>query len=249
MSAEEYRRQLAALAEATARRDAELLATERAYHDGAATATAELVRAEAMAAAAERRAGALTVSVAEVDRESARLWQALRGLHRRRPGWASRVGVPPEPMLPQSPDLGYPDQAAPDSRAQALLDRAARRITLARHGVPRPAPPRRVLPLLPVVGAAAAAFTALFAAGLMTLSGGNTGAHLITLSGDGLPSVQLVLRVAGWSAFFLAPFTGLPLASALLNRLFDSRLDVGAIGLLVLGGMASASGISMALGH
>lgn len=236
MSADEYRRQLAALAEATARRDAELLATERAYHDGAVTATAELVRAEAMASAAERRAGALTITVAEVDRESVRLWHALRGLHRRRPGWAGRVGEPPEPMLPQSADLGYPDQAAPDARALALLERAARRISNARHRTPRPSPPRRVLPLLPVVGAAAAAFTALFAAGLLTLGGGYT-------------TAQLVLRVVGWSAFFLAPFTGLPLASALLHRLFDSRLDVGAIGLLVLGGMASASGISMALSH
>ncbi|WP_033340200.1 hypothetical protein [Catenuloplanes japonicus] len=237
MSADEYRRQLAALAEATALRDAELLATERAYHDGAATATAELVRAEAMAAAAERRAGALTISVAEVDRESARIWRALRGLHRRRPGWAGRVGEPPEPVLPQSADLGYPDQAGPDAQAQALLDRAVRRIVRARRGAPRPSPPRRVLPLLPVVGAAAGAFTALFAIGLLTLCGwfGYTTAR--------------VLWVAGWSAFFLAPFTGLPVAAALLHRLFDSRLDVGAIGLLVLGGMASASGISMALAH
>ncbi|MDR7281090.1 hypothetical protein [Catenuloplanes atrovinosus] len=236
MNADEYRRQLAALAEATARRDADLLATERAYHDGAATATAELVRAEAMAGAAERRADALAVSVAEVDREAARIWAALRAMHRRRPGWASRVGDPPEPLLPQSPDLGYPDQVDPEARARALLDRAVRRVHAARRGAPRPSPPRRVLPLLPVLGAAAAAFTALFAAGLVTLGGGYT-------------TAQLVLRVAGWSAFFVAPFTGLPVASALLDRMFGSRLDIGAVGLLVLGGMASASGISMALSH
>lgn len=236
MSAEEYRRQLAALAEATARRDADLLATERAYHDGAATATAELVRAEAMAAAAERRAAALTASVGGVDREASRIWAALRAMHRRRPGWAARVGEPPEPVLPQSADLGYPDQTVPEARALALLHRASRRIDQARRGVPRPAPPRRVLPLLPVVGAAAAAFTALFAAGLVTLGGGYT-------------TMQLVLRTAGWSVFFVAPFTGLPLAAVLLDRVFGSRLDVGAIGLLVLGGMASASGISIALAH
>ncbi|MDP9797380.1 hypothetical protein J2S43_005892 [Catenuloplanes nepalensis] len=234
MSAEEYRRQLAALAEATARRDAELLATERAYHDGAATATAELVRAEAMAAAAARRSAALTASVADVDREASRIWAALRALHRRRPGWAARVGDPPEPVLPQSANLGYPDQAAPETRAVALLDRATRRIDSAKRGTARPSPPRRVLPLLPVVGAAAAAFTALFAAGLVTLGGGHT-------------TTQLVLRTAGWSVFFVAPFTGLPLAAALLHRLFGSRLDIGAVGLLVLGGMAAATGISIAL--
>ncbi|GAB7043528.1 MULTISPECIES: hypothetical protein [Catenuloplanes] len=236
MSVEEYRRQLAALAEATARRNADLLATERAYHDGAATATAELVRAEAMAGAAARRAAALTASVAEVDREASRIWSALRAMHRRRPGWAARVGDPPEPLLPQSADLGYPDQSVPEARALALLGRASRRISQAGRGAPRPAPPRRVLPLLPVVGAAAAAFTALFAAGLVTLGGGYT-------------TTQLVLRTAGWSVFFVAPFTGLPLAAALLDRLFGSRLDIGAIGLLVLGGMAAASGISIALAH
>ena len=189
-----------------------------------------------MAGTAERRAAALTVSVAEVDREATRIWAMLRAMHRRRPGWAAKVGEPPEPLLPQSADLGYPDQAAPEARALALLERAARRIKQSRHGVPRPAPPRRVLPLLPVVGALAGAFTALFAAGLVTLGGGYT-------------TTQLVLRVAGWSAFFVAPFTGLPLASALLDRLFGSRLDIGAIGLLLLGGMAAASGISIALSH
>ncbi|GAB7050400.1 hypothetical protein JCM9534A_55260 [Catenuloplanes indicus JCM 9534] len=189
-----------------------------------------------MAAAAERRAAALTASVAGVDREASRIWSVLRAMHRRRPGWTARVGEPPEPLLPQSADLGYPDQSVPEARALALLDRASRRISQAKRGIPRPAPPRRVLPLLPVVGAAAAAFTALFAAGLVTLGGGYT-------------TMQLVLRTAGWSVFFVAPFTGLPLAATLLDRLFGSRLDIGAIGLLVLGGMAAASGISIALAH
>ncbi|GAA4675279.1 hypothetical protein [Phytohabitans rumicis] len=226
MSVAEYRRLVGQLAGAVSLRDAELAAAERSYQDGAAAATTELARANAEAGEADRRAGAAATAVVDVDREAARLWDELRGAG----GWLTRLrrlGELPAPT---------PDDLLPDANPVELLDAAAKRIDQTRRGAPRPPVPRWVLPLLPPLGAAAAAMTGLVAGGLVTLAHFDTG-------------LEWPLRLLGWLAFLLAPFTGVPPAAILIDRAWGSRLDAGALALVVVGGLSAGCALSLAFAH
>jgi hypothetical protein len=220
----EYGRLLAELAAVASRREADLTAAERAYADGMATAAAEVRRSHTAAAAAERRAAAAASTVVEVDREASRLWDELRKV---RSPWAPRSGPPPEPAV-------IVDGSASREAVVAALDRASRRIDGARRGAPRAPLPRFATPLLPLIGAATAGLTGLVAGGLVTV------AEL------GAPGAG-VLRALGWLAYLAAPFTGIPVAAAWVGRRLDSRLDTGAAGLLVVGGLTALCALATAL--
>ncbi|MFC0530873.1 hypothetical protein [Phytohabitans kaempferiae] len=118
------------------------------------------------------------------------------------------------------------------AEAVALLDSAAKRIDQMRRGAPRAPLPRWLLPLLPPLGAVAATMTGLVAGGLVTLAHFESG-------------LTWPLRLLGWLTFLIAPFTGVPPAALWVGRQFGSRLDTGAIGLIVLGGMAAGCGLSL----
>jgi hypothetical protein len=162
--------------------------------------------------------------VVEVDREAARLWDGLR----RGGGWWTRLRQPGELPIPE--DAGRTPDA--EAEAAALLEGVAKRIDQARRGAPRAPLPRWLLPLLPPLGATAATMTGLVAGGLVTL------AHFDS-------ELAWPLRLLGWLAFLIAPFTGVPPAALWVGRQFGSRLDTGAIGLIVLGGMAAGCGLSL----
>jgi hypothetical protein len=224
MTADDYRRLVGALASAAHRRDAELASAERSYQDGAAVAAAELALANAEAGDADRRAGAAATAVVKADREATRLWDELRRVR----GWRGRrLGDLPSPtpvdLLPA---------VAPAAAAVELLDGAARRIDQARRGAPRPPLPRWLLPLLPPLGAIGATMTGLVAGGLVTIAHFDTG-------------LQWPLRLLGWLAFLVAPFTSVPVAAIWVDRQFNSRLDTGATGLTVLGGLSAGCALSL----
>ncbi|MEV0394701.1 hypothetical protein [Polymorphospora rubra] len=120
------------------------------------------------------------------------------------------------------------DGLSPAARA---LERAGRRIAAAHPGAPRSPVPRLVLPFLPVVGAALAALTGLVAAGL------------VAAAPDGATSLP---RVLGWLVFLVAPFSAIPPVAVWLRQM-GSRLDGGATGLLLLGGMAAGTILSLTL--
>jgi hypothetical protein len=233
----DYQLMMNALAEAARRRDAELRGAERAYQDSAAQAAGELARAEGDATSADRWAGAAAAQVLDVDREAARLWEQLR---RARGLRVRPLGELPEPApvealprvaLQRRPSDGTPEHT-PRQSARTLLARAAERI----DGTVRPAErrplPRWTLPLLPFVGALVAGATGLVAAGLVTF-------------GDGPVPAGSVWRGLGWLAFLAAPSAGVPAAAAYAHRRLSARLDVGGIGLTLLGGMLAATALSL----
>jgi hypothetical protein len=232
----DYQMMMSALADVARRRDAELSTAEQAYQESTARAAGELARAEGEAAAAERWAGAAAAQVLDVDREAARLWDQLR---RARGMKVRALGELPEPApvealprvaLQRAPQTGAAPQP-PRQSARTLLARAAERIDeRVRPAVRRPLP-RWALPLLPLVGALLAAATGLVAAGLVTL-------------GDAHLSGAAVLRGLGWLAFLVAPSAGVPVAAALAHRR-NARLDVGGVGLTLLGGMIAATLLSL----
>jgi len=244
LSALEYHRLVGALATAARERDADLAEAERAYQAGAADAAAALARADAAASEAERSANAAASIVIDVDAEAARLWDELRHSG----SWWSRmrrIGELPLPTRDEEPpgtDLvpvgGWSAEVddPPDRDAQAaaveLLDGAAERITQVQRGAPRVPMPRWLLPLLPPLGAAAATMTGLVAGGLVSL------AHFDS-------QLAWPLRLLGWFTFLIAPLTGVPPAALWVGRRFGSGLDAGAIGLIVLGGMAASCGLSL----
>jgi hypothetical protein len=233
----DYQLMVSALAEATRRRDAELGGAEEAYQESAAQAAGELARAEGDAISADRWAGAAAAQVLDVDREAERLWDQLkkaRGVRVR------AVGEMPEPVpvdtlprvaLPRNPsdDSAPPAQNSP----RVLLARAAERIDVTVRPAARRALPRWALPLLPLVGALVAALAGLVASGLVTIGG--------TPMWGGP-----VLRGAGWLTFLAAPSAGVPVAAFVSHRRLEARLDIGGIGLTLLGGMVSATLMSLA---
>jgi hypothetical protein len=232
----DYQMMVSALADVAKRRDAELAGAERGYQHSAAQAAGELARAEGEAASADRFAGAAAAAVLDVDREAARLWDELRMA----PGIRARaLGDVPDPApvetlprmaLQRTPDAG--ETAGAQEPARALLARAAERIDGAVRRTPRQPLPRWVLPLLPPAGALVAAATGLLAAGLVTM--GRAGVEPGAL-----------LRAVGWLAFLLAPSAGVPVAAYLAHRRLNARLDIGGIGLTLLGGMLAAAALSM----
>jgi hypothetical protein len=186
-----------------------------------------VARTDAALVEAERRANAAGTTVVEVDREAARVWDELR----RAGSWWSRLRRVGDLPLPDQ--IGHtPAGGAVEAEAVALLDAAARRIDPVRRGAARAPLPRWLLPLLPPLGATAATMTGLVAGGLVTL------AHFDS-------ELAWPLRLLGWLTFLIAPFTGVPPAALWVGRQFGSRLDTGAIGLIVLGGMAAGCGLSL----
>lgn len=112
------------------------------------------------------------------------------------------------------------DFPAPDGSGDAsvdaaeLLQSASNRVMRARRGGSIRA---SVLIALPFIGGACATVVALIASGLYFL---------------GLP--------LAWFFFITAPFSGLPLAGRWVDYHEGTRLDTGAVGLTVLGGMLAA---------
>jgi hypothetical protein len=233
----DYQLMVSALADVAKRRDAELVNAERAYQDSAAQAAGELARAEGEATAADRRAGAAAASVLEVDREAARLWEHLgraRGIRARALGELPEpapVEALPRVAIQRGPDGGAAAQDRPAS-ARTLLSSAADRIDESVRRIPRRPLPRWVLPLLPFVGALVAAATGLLAAGLVTL-------------GETAIAGGLVLRGLGWLAFLVAPSAGVPVAAYTAHRTMNARLDIGGVGLTLMGGMVAATILSL----
>jgi hypothetical protein len=237
----DYQLMVSALAEATRRRDTELGGAEDAYQESAAQAAGELARAEGDALSADRWAGAAAAQVLDVDREAARLWDQLR---RARGVRMRSLGEMPEPVpidalprvaLPRSPSA-VDDSAEPLSAPESprvLLARVASRIDVTVSPASRRPMPRWSLPLLPMVGALIAALVGLVASGLVTFGG--TGIW-------GGP----VLRTLGWLAFLIAPSAGVPVAAVAAHRWLEAKLDIGGIGLTLLGGMVSATLMSLA---
>ncbi|BCY14672.1 hypothetical protein [Actinoplanes sp. L3-i22] len=239
--ARDYQLMVSALAEVTRRRDAELDEAEQAYQDNAARAAGELARAENDALAADRWAGAAAAQVLDVDREAARLWSQLR---RARGLRVRALGEVPDPApveaLPRVLPQRRPADADPDGMItehgrqspRALLARAADRLEdRIRPGSRRPLP-RWSLALLPVIGAVASTLAGLVAAGLVTFG------HQMVFGG-------LLIRGAGWLVFILAPSAGVPAAAFLAHRRLRARLDIGGIGLTLLGGMVAATFLSL----
>jgi hypothetical protein len=234
----DYQLMMSALADVARRRDAALADAEQAYQTSAAQAAGELARAEGDAISADRWAGAAAAQVLDVDREAARLWDQLR----RAPGVRVRaLGELPEPVavealprttaLESGPDTGS-TLPAPRQSAHTLLSRAADRIDVTVRPALRRSLPRWALPLLPLLGGLVAGLCGLVAAGL------------VTFGGTGIPG-GAVLRGLGWLAFLLAPSAGVPVAAALAHRKLRSRLDIGGIGLTLIGGMLAATVLSV----
>jgi hypothetical protein len=229
----DYQLMMSALADMTRRRDGELASAEQAYQDSTARAAGELARAEAEAASADRWAGAAAAQVLEVDREAARLWDQLR----RARGMRMRaLGELPDPApvegLPRVALQAATGSAPERTSAQALLARAAGRIDDTVRPAARRPLPVWALPLLPFLGALIAATTGLVAAGL------------VTLGDSGVPAGSLV-RGLGWLCFLVAPSAGVPVAAAFAHRRLQARLDIGGIGLTLLGGMIAATMLSL----
>jgi hypothetical protein len=225
-----YQMMVGALAEATRRRNDELGGAEQAYQESAAQAAGELARAEADAQAADRWAGTAAAQVVDVDRDAARLWDELR----QAPGLRVRsLGELPEPIpIEMTPRIALTTGPGatlhePQSAPRVLLAQAAERI----DGTIRPAKrplPRWALPLLPVVGALAATMTAL------------VGAGIVTFSDAGLWGAT-VIRWAGWLTFLVAPSAGVPIATLAAHHRLHARLDIGGVGLTLIGGMIAAA--------
>ncbi|MET0415830.1 MAG: hypothetical protein ABW022_07395 [Actinoplanes sp.] len=233
----DYQLMVSALAEAARRRDAELGNADNAYQESAAQAAGELARAEGDALSADRWAGTAAAQVLEIDREAARLWDQLR---RARGLRVRALGEVPEPVsvealprvaLPRSPSTG----GAPMGREspRTLLARAAERIDDTIRPAGRRALPRWALPLLPLIGALFAALAGLVASGLVTF--GSTGVW-----------GGAAIRGAGWFTFLVAPSAGVPIAALIAHRRLRARLDIGGIGLTLLGGMIAATLMSLA---
>ncbi|GAA2894714.1 hypothetical protein Acy02nite_59600 [Actinoplanes cyaneus] len=235
----DYQLMVSALAEVTRRRDAELDDAEQAYQDNAARAAGELARAENDALAADRWAGAAAAQVLDVDREAARLWDQLRrarGLRMR------ALGEMPDPAPiealprvalqrgPTSDELVVTGHGRQSPRA--LLARAADRIDDRVRPGGRRLLPRWALALLPLIGALASTLAGLVAAGLVTFG------HTAVFGG-------LLIRGIGWLTFIIAPSAGVPAAAYLAHRRLHARLDVGGIGLTLLGGMVAATFLSL----
>ncbi|AGZ45710.1 hypothetical protein [Actinoplanes friuliensis] len=233
----DYQLMMNALADVARRRDEALENAEQAYQTSSAQAAGELSRAENDAISADRWAGAAAAQVLDVDREAARLWDELR---RARGMRVKALGELPEPAavealprvaLESSPDSGAA-APAPRQSARTLLSRAADRIDVTVRPSQRRSLPRWALPLLPLLGAFVAGLCGLIAAGL------------VTFGGTGIPG-GAVLRGLGWLAFVVAPSAGVPVAAALAHRRLRSRLDIGGIGLTLLGGMLAATVLSV----
>jgi hypothetical protein len=234
----DYQLMMSALADVSRRRDTELEHAEQAYQNSAARAAGELARAEGEATSADRWAGAAAAQVLDVDREAARLWDQLRrarGLRIRALGELpdpAAVETLPRVALQREPDPGSSTAGYGRQSARALLARAAGRIDDEVRPPSRRPLPRWALALLPLAGALIASATGLLAAGLVTIGGAD------------VPG-GAVVRALGWLAFLVAPSAGIPAAAAVAHRHLQAKLDIGGVGLTLLGGMIAATLLSL----
>ena len=234
----DYQLMVSALADVTRRRDTAFDDAERAYQDNAARAAGELARAEGEALAADRWAGAAAAQVLDVDREAARLWDQLRrarGLRVRALGELpepASVEAMPRVALQRRPEPG--EDIVPPGRQspRVLLSRAADRIDVTVHPAGNGLLPRWALPLLPLIGALGAAVAGLVAAGLVTF-------------GDTAEWGGAIIRGLGWLGFAVAPSAGVPVAALFAHSRMGARLNIGGIGLTLLGGMVAATLLSL----
>jgi hypothetical protein len=70
-------------------------------------------------------------------------------------------------------------------------------------------------------------------------------AGLVTFGSTGIWGGS-VLRGLGWATFVAAPSVGVPIAALVARRRLRARLDIGGVGLTLLGGMVAATLISLA---
>jgi hypothetical protein len=125
------------------------------------------------------------------------------------------------------------DAPAGHESPRVLLARAANRIDDTIRPAGRRPLPRCALPLLPLVGALIAALVGLLGSGLVTIGSSEVWGGT-------------ALRGAGWLAFLVAPSSGVPVAALMAHRRLHARLDIGGIGLTLLGGMIAATLMSLA---
>lgn len=227
----DYQLMMNALAELTRRRDHELDRAEQAYRDSTARAAGELGRTEGDATTADLWAGAAAGQVLDVDREAARLWERLRQARGMR-----TLGEMPEPVpvgaLPRIALQRRPSDSITTGReSAALLARAEMRIEDTVRPAGRRALPGWIRPLLPFLGALTAAAAGLIAAGL------------VTIGEAGVPA-GAAIRALGWLCFVAAPSSGIPVAGLLAHR-HQRTLPIFAVGLVLLGGMLTATPLAL----
>ena len=63
--------------------------------------------------------------------------------------------------------------------------------------------------------------------------------------GDSAAAGGTLVRGLGWLCFLIAPSAGVPVAAVLAHRRLQARLDIGGIGLTLLGGMIAAAMLSL----
>jgi hypothetical protein len=230
----ELMRQLAGV---QARYAAERQEAQRRYRTQctAAQAAADEARAAATQTAAGIRAAAAIVE--HVDQEAAEIWYALREQASGR--LRSQLGVPPEPAPPH--EVAQPDEspltagAADEAAEPAPVRYLTRAADLVAAGRRRQSLPGRSYAALPILGALGAGIAFAIARGLLLLG------H--TWHGP----VSIVLVAVGQIAVFSSPLAGLPAAKVYADRLV-SRLDAGAVALVVIGGMLTVCGLNLVKG-
>jgi hypothetical protein len=216
-AATRYRALIADLVTASRRHETALVAASQSYADGVASVDHDVAAAQDSADAATARAGQAHRIVAQTDLAATALWDELKRIRGRR---ARRLGPVPPPATSESAET---DPITLLENVAALLDRARR------GGEPLPA---LVLPLLFGLGSACAAGLALLGVALLGGSDARFGA---------------VGVVAGWLVLLAAPLAGLPPARSWVDQRFSARLDAGATGVLVLGGMLATCAITLTL--
>lgn len=186
--------------------------------------------AEAMAArdAAQKSAAEAAVTVDEIDGAAAGLWRDLLGYvgsgripPRLRdipetdapPAITSRPARPRKPKAPKVPD------------PHALIDRARRTLALARRGQLEFPPPKYVMPLMALIGAAC---------GLLAVLGAQL---ILGAAGEGTDNKALALRPLALVCVFVGPFIGLPIASIYLGLRHRQRPRPHHIWLLIGAGV------------
>ena len=208
-------------AEVAQRRDANLAEIEMSYVDGVAALDATAGAAQQDVERAVAAVASATTALADTDAEAERIWRALRDRLGRRGRRGRRLDSVPEPV-----------ESTVDARdARDLLVAAAARVARSARRDTGGELPTHILAALPAVGAAAACGIGLVAGGLAALADAGFSA----------------LGALAWLVFLAAPFGGLPPAYAWAVRRYRARLDGGAIGLTVLGGMVACCALIVAL--
>jgi len=208
-------------AEVAQRRDADLAEIEMSYVDGVAALDATAGAAQQDVERAVAAVASATTALADTDAEAERIWRALRDRLGRRGRRGRRLDSVPEPV-----------ESTVDARdARDLLVAAAARVARSARRDTGGELPIHILAALPAVGAAAACGIGLVAGGLAALADAGFSA----------------LGALAWLVFLAAPFGGLPPAYAWAVRRYRARLDGGAIGLTVLGGMVACCALIVAL--